>query len=107
MAVVAVAALAEAFEVVAVEEIRLVAEAAGHPLPAEVIAGGIAIEQVLQEPIGTRFPVNASPVHDIGRHPHAGVVVQPSGFHQFLLETIHAGQTGAAGADVVGEDPGV
>ena len=46
-------------------------------------------------------------MHHVGGHPHAGVVVQPTAGDQLLLEAIHAGQTGAAFTDVVGQAAGV
>ena len=66
-----------------------------------MIAGGIAIEQMLEEPVGARLPVHPAPVHQVGGHPHPRVVVQPTRAHQLLAEAIHAGQAGAALADVV------
>ena len=83
------------------------AEAAGHPLPAEVVAGGIAIEQVPQEPARPGLPAHASPVHHVGRQPHAGVVVQPARAHQLCREGIDAGQAGGGGRQVRGEVGGV
>lgn len=93
-AVLAVAAIAVALQVCAVEEVGLVAEAAGHPLPAEVVAGRVPIEQVAQEPLGAGLPADPPPVHDIRRQPHPGVVVEPAGLVQLLDESIHAGQAG-------------
>ena len=92
--------MAVALEVGAIEEVGLVAEAAGHPLPAEVVAGRVAIEQVAQKPLGTGLPADAAPVHQVGRQPHAGVVVQPARAVELGDEAIHAGQTGAAFGDV-------
>ena len=92
--------VAVALEVAAIEEVGLVAEAAGHPLPTEVVAGRIAIQQEAQEPLRSGLPAHPAPVHHIGRQPHAGVVVQPAGAVQFGDERIHAGQTGAALGDV-------
>ncbi len=43
----AIAAVAVALQVVPVEEVGLVAEGAGNPLPAEVVAGGVTIQQML------------------------------------------------------------
>ena len=106
-AALAVGPVAVALQVAAVEEVRLVAEAAGDPLPAEVVAGGIAVQQVFQEPVGPRFPVHPAPVHQIGRHPHPRVVVEPAAVHQIVSESIHAGQSGAAFAQVVGKVPAV
>ena len=110
-AVVAVVPVAVALQVAAVEEVRLVAEGAGHPLPAQMVAGRVAIQQVLQEPVGSGFPVDPSPVHDPGGHPHAGVVVQPAGCHQLITEAIHAGQPRAPcphiGRQLPGIGPGV
>ena len=65
----AVTPVAVALQVAAVEEVGLVAEGAGHPLPAQMVAGRVAIQQVLQEPVGSGFPVHPSPVHEPGGHP--------------------------------------
>ena len=46
-AVVAMPCAAVANQIVPIEEVGLVAECAGHPLPAEVVAGRVAIDQVL------------------------------------------------------------
>ena len=95
------APVTETLEIALVEEVGLVAEAAGHPLPAEVIAGGIAVDQMLEKPVRSGFPMHSTPVHHVGGHPHAGVVVQPARGDQFVLESVHAGQVGAAIADVL------
>ena len=73
--VLAIQPVAVALQILAIEEIGLVTEAAGHPLPAEVVAGGVAIQKVLEEPVSPRTPVHPSPVHQVGRHPHPRVVV--------------------------------
>ena len=95
------APVTETLEVAPVEEVGLVAEAAGHPLPAEVIAGGIAVDQMLEKPVRSGFPMHATPVHHVGGHPHAGVIVQPARGDQLVLEGVHAGQVGAAITDVL------
>ena len=94
-------------EVFFVEEVRLVAERARHPLPRQIIAGRIAIKQVLQKPTGTGLPGYLAPVDDVGGQPHAGVVVQIAGAGELIGKGIHTGQVGLAGADVVGELAGV
>ena len=99
----AIPPVAVALKVLAIEEIGLVTEAAGHPLPAEVVAGGVAIEKVLEEPVSPRTPVHPSPVHEVGRHPHPRVVMQPSLGNQLVPEAIHAGQLCASLPDVIGE----
>ena len=102
-AALAIPPVAVALQVAAVEDVRLVTEAAGNPLPAEVVAGGIAVKQVLQEPVGSCFPMHPAPVHQIRRHPHPCVVVEPATAHQLLAESIHTGQPRAAFTHVVGK----
>ena len=82
--------------VVGVEQVGLVAAGASHPLPAEVVAGEIAIEQVRHEPVGTRAPMHVPQVHHIACQPHAGVVVQVTGRVQRMAERVDAGQPGGA-----------
>ena len=60
---------------------------------------------MLEKPVRSGFPVHPTPVHHVGGHPHAGVVVQPARCDQFVLESIHAGQVGAAIADVFWKVP--
>ena len=71
---------------------QLVAETAGHPLPTQMVAGGVSIEKMLQKPVCSCFPVHLPPMHHVSRHPHAGVVVQPTRPHQLIAEPIHTGQ---------------
>ena len=62
-----------ALKVATDEEVGLMAEGAGHPLPAQMVAGRIAIQQVLQEPVGsgTSAPV-ASARTDVSTCGHGG-----------------------------------
>ena len=94
---------AVALKIVAIEKVGLVAEGAGDPLPTQMVAGGISIEQMLEEPIRAGFPMHMSPVHQPCGHPHPGVVMEPARADQFLPKSIHAGQACAAITDVVWE----
>ena len=94
---------AVALQVVAVEKVGLVAEGAGDPLPTQMVAGGITIEQMLKEPVRAGFPMHVSPMHEPCGHPHPSVVVKPARADQLLAKSIHAGQACAAITDVVWE----
>jgi len=52
-----------------------VATGAGHPLPAQVIAGQVTIEQVAIKPIRPRAPMNFAQMHHVTGQPHACMVV--------------------------------
>ena len=52
-------------DVVCIEKIRLAAGAAGYPLPTEVVAREVAIEQVAVEPVRCDPPMDLAHVHDI------------------------------------------
>ena len=58
-----------------IEQVWFGAAGAGYPLPAEVIAGQVTIEQVAVEPIGTRTPMDFSHMHHVACQPHAGMVM--------------------------------
>ena len=53
-------------EIFFVKKIGLVAKRAGHPLPRQIIAGGVTVEQVLQKPAGSCLPGHMTPMHEIG-----------------------------------------
>ena len=63
-------------EIFFVKKIRLVAKRAGHPLPRQIIAGRVTIEQVLQKPACSRLPGHMAPMDEIGSQPHPGMIVQ-------------------------------
>ena len=71
-------------------QVGLGREGAGHPLPGEVIAGRIAVDEVAQEPIGPGPPVDATNVHQPGREPHPLVVVEVAGVEQPARECVDA-----------------
>ena len=62
--------------IVGIEQVRLAAASARHPLPAQMVAGEIAIEQMPVEPVSPNAPVHFPDVHHITGQPHAGMVVQ-------------------------------
>lgn len=68
-----------ACHVVGVEKIGLGAGGARNPLPAQMVAGQVAVEQVRIQPVGTGAPVDPAQMHHIARQPHARVVVQVAG----------------------------
>ncbi len=83
--------------IVGVEQIGLGARRACHPLPGEMVAAQIAVEQVRDHPVGTRAPVHFANVHEVGRQPHPRVVVQIAGRVERarrLVDDRHAGGTG-------------
>ena len=91
----------EARHVVGVEQIGLAAAGAGHPLPAQVVAGQVAIQQVAVQPFGAGPPVPLADVHHIARQPHPGMVVQVAGG----VQRAHGGVDGrhaGAGSQQVG-----
>ena len=97
----------EPLQVGAVEDVRLAAEAAGHPLPAEAVAGAIGIEEVGMEPAGAHLPAQPPPVHPVAGQPEPGVVMQPAAAHQIGHEGIDAGQAGAAPGQILRQRVGV
>ena len=57
---------------------------ASHPLPTQVIAGQIAIQQVTVKPVGPHSPMHLAQVHHVTGQPHPCVVVQiPCGIQSF------------------------
>ena len=83
-----------------VEQIGLVAASARHPLPAQVVAGQIAVKQMRHQPVGARAPVDAPHMHHIAGQPHAGVVVQRAGGIQRAHGLVDDGHAGAGLPDV-------
>ena len=61
--------VAEPLQIAFVKEIGLVAETAGHPLPTQMVAGGVSIEKMLQKPVCSCFPVHLPPMHHVSRQP--------------------------------------
>ena len=89
--------------VLGVEQIGFAAGGAGHPLPAQVVAGQIAVQQMRVEPVGAGAPVHLAQVHHIAGQPHAGVVVQVAAGVQLAHRAVDRRHARAAGADVGGQ----
>ena len=92
----------EARYVVGIEEVGLVATGARYPLPAEVVAGQVAVEQVCHQPVGTSTPVHATNMHHIAGQPHSGVVVQGAGGIERTDSFIHYWHATACFANIDG-----
>jgi hypothetical protein len=87
-------------KIFAIEKVRLMGKGGGHPLPGEIVGGGVAVEQVREEPARASLPLDAAPVHHVGGQPHAGVIVEIAGVAKFFAESIHAGEAGGGIGDV-------
>ena len=86
--------------VVGIEKIRLAAAGTSHPLPTEVVAGEIAIQQMPIQPIGGDAPMHLAHMHHVARQPHARMVVQKTGGVQRTHRFVHHRHTGASRADI-------
>ena len=62
-------------DIVGIEQVRLAAAGARHPLPTQVVAGDVAIQQMAVHPLGTNTPMHFAQVHQITGQPQAGMVV--------------------------------
>ncbi len=91
------------FQVFAIEEVGFGREGGGNPLPGEIVAGGVAIEEVLEEPVCPGLPAYAEPVGEVSGEPHASVVVKISGGGKFLGKGVDAAEGGGAGSDGFGK----
>ena len=63
-------------DVVCIEKLRLAAAGASYPLPTEVVAGEITVEQVTVKPVCRNPPVHLTNMHDVAGQPHTGMVMQ-------------------------------
>ena len=90
-----------------IEQVWLGAAGACHPLPAEVIAGQVTIEQVAVEPIGTRTPMDFSHMHHVACQPHAGMVMHAAGFIKSANRHVHGVHTRLGLSNVMGDRPAV
>ena len=91
------------FQILAVEDVGLGAERGGDPLPGEVVGGGVANEQMAQEPAGSGLPADAAEVGDVGGEPQTGEVVQETGGGELAGLGVDAGESSGAVGDVVRE----
>ena len=91
------------FQIFAIEEVGFGREGGGNPLPREIVAGGVAIEEVLEEPVCTGLPAYAEPMGEVGGEPHAGMVVEISGGGKFSGKGVDAAEGGGAGGDCFGD----
>ena len=96
----AVVAGGEGLEVLAIKKVGLGREAAGHPLPGEVIARRITIDEVGEKPVGPGPPGDAADMHEPARQPHPFVVVQPAGLVEPVDEGVDAGHAGGGLEDI-------
>ena len=71
------------------------------PLPGEVIAGRVPVQEVLEETACAGLPPDAPKVNDVGGEPHAGVVVEVAGGLKADHKGVHAGE-GDGGAGEAG-----
>ncbi len=91
------------FQIFAIEEVGFGREGGGNPLPGEIVAGGVAIEEVVEEPLRTGLPTYAEPMREVGGDPHAGVVVEISGGGEFSGKGVDAAQGSGTGDDCFGD----
>ena len=90
-------------DILQVEDIGLVRKGAGDPLPGQVVAGRVGIDQMLEEPAGTGLPADAPPMHRIGGQIHPRVVVEIACLSQGRDKLVDAGHTGLAIGDIGGQ----
>ncbi len=105
----AVHAVGEGLEILAVEDVGLRRKRAGHPLPGEMVARRITIEQVLEKPVGPRLPADAPHMHEPAGQPHPFVVVEPPGVVKPAHEGVDALHVSGGRKDVfrhAGDDAG-
>ena len=67
----------------------------GCPLPAAVVGGRVAVEQVVHEPAFAPLPVDQQILDQEGGHDHARPIVHPAGFAQLAHGGIHDRHAGA------------
>ena len=81
----------------------------GNPAPAQRVGGRIAVNQMAQEEVCAQFPIEPQGEDPDARKPHARVVVQIAGFHQFTGPMIERLDPGAPFDRFVkgGPQPGV
>ena len=85
-------------DVAGIEMARLAVAGAGHPLPTQVVAGQVAIQQMAVEPVRDR-----AQVHDVARQPHARMVVQQTRGVQRAHRHVDGRHASAGLADVIGQ----
>ena len=90
-----------------IEQVWLGAAGAGHPLPAEVIAGQVTIEQVAIKPIGPCAPMDLAQMHHVTGQPHAGMVVHAACVIKAANGHVNGVHTRLGLANVIGDRPAV
>ena len=88
--------------VIGIEKIGFGAAGAGNPLPAQMIACQVAVQQMGVKPVCTRPPVHFTHMDEIARQPHARMVVQHSGGIERSDRLIDHRNAGASLSDIVG-----
>ncbi len=68
----------------------------GDPSPTESVAGGVAIEEVLEKEVGAEFPRQVEGENPDRGEPHTGVIVEVAIVHQFPGPGIEGVDTGLA-----------
>ncbi len=90
-------------KIFAIEEVGRAGKSRGDPLPGEVVACRIAIDQVPEEPSRPRLPAHLTPVNDVGGKPKPNVIVEITRLLKVFTEAVHADEGRASGRDVGGE----
>ena len=90
-----------------VEQVRLAAARASHPLPAEVVTGKITVKQVGVQPVCGHAPMHLADMHDIAGQPHACMVVQVTRFVKRAHSHVDDWHASCAFADVGRQQPGI
>lgn len=85
-----------------VEQVGLAAAGASHPLPAQVVAGEVAVEQVAQHPLCAAVPMHLAQVHQVAGQPHAGVVVHVPCLIQLSHGPVDGRNAGGGCGDISG-----
>ncbi len=89
--------------VLGIEPIGLAAARATHPLPAQVVARHIAIQQQAIHPVGTRTPMHLAQVHQIAGQPQPRMVVQVARGVEGLNGAIDHGQARGGSGHILGD----
>ena len=90
-----------------IEQVWLGAAGACHPLPAEVIAGQVTIEQVAIKPIGPCAPMDLAQMHHVTGQPHAGMVVHAAAVIKAANGHVNGVHTRLGLMNVIGDRPAV
>ena len=90
-----------------IEQIRLAGKRARHPLPAQVVARQVTVEQVAVQPISPGAPMHLAQMHHVAGQPHTRVVVQITRGVQGAHGVVNRGYTGTAFANVWRQHGGV